>query len=146
MTITPLPALNSGYETIPLPFSSVWKSTSASGHPITLHYDCLHTQATIGAAVKESVLAAARCVAVRLCAQIGRTHVAAQLVEDAILRGKVADARLDASIREKLAQVAAMKRDAEELEIAGAKGKSEDMKREAEELERAVESLKRAKP
>ena len=49
------------------------------------------------------------------------------------------------SIREKLAQVAAMKRDAEELEIAGAKGKSEDMKREAEELERAVESLKRIK-
>ncbi len=104
------------------------------------------TQAAIGAELKKAVLAAARCVAARLCAQNGRTHVFDQLVEDAIVRCKVADARLDASIREKLAQVAAMKREAGELEIAGAKGKNEDMKREAEELERAVESLKRAKP
>ena len=119
----------------------MWKSTSASG---TRQF--FTTQAAVGTELKKAVLAAARCVAMRLCAQNGRTHVFDQLVEDAILRGKAADARLDASICEKLPQVAAMKREAEEFEIAGAKGKNEDMKREAEELERAVESLKRAKP
>ena len=103
------------------------------------------TQATIGAELKKSVLAAARCVAGRLCAEIGRTHVVDQLIEDAKARGKRADAQFDASIRKKVAQVAAMKREAEELEIAGAKGRSEAKKREAEDLECAVESLKRAK-
>ena len=91
------------------------------------------------------MLAAARCVAGRLCAEIGRTHVVDQLIEDAKARGKRADAQFDASIRKKVAQVAAMKREAEKLEIAGAKGRSETKKREAEDLECAVESLKRAK-
>jgi hypothetical protein len=71
--------------------------------------------------------------------------VADQIIADAKARGKAADAQFDTSIREKVAQVAAMKREAEELEIAGAKGRSETKKREAEDLEHAVESLKRAK-
>ena len=110
------------------------RTSSPRRHRRAVIDDGLHTQATIGAAVKESVLAAARCVAVRLCAQIGRTHVVDQIIEDAKARGKRADAQLDASIREKLAQ------------IVVAEGRSEAMKRKAEELERAIESLKRAKP
>ena len=65
------------------------------------------TQATIGAELKKAVLAAARCVAARLCARIGRTHVAPQIIEDLIARDKVANARLDALVREKMAQAAA---------------------------------------
>ena len=60
-------------------------------------------------------------------------NLANQSIEDAILRARVVDARLDAAVREKLAQ------------IAGAMGRSEAMKREAEELERDVESLKRTR-
>ena len=65
------------------------------------------TQAAIGAELKNAVLAAARCVAARLCARIGRTHVAPQIIEDLIARDKVANARLDALVREKMAQAAA---------------------------------------
>ena len=49
------------------------------------------------------------------------------------MRARVADARLDAAVREKLAQV------------AGAKGKPEDIRRAAEELERTIEALTRTK-
>ena len=68
------------------------------------------TLATIGAAVKESVLAAARCVAVRLCAQIGQTHVFDQIIKDLRAHAQAADARTDALVREKVAQVAGAKR------------------------------------
>ena len=100
--------------------------------PILLD-DGLHTQVTIGAELKKAVLAAARCVAMRLCAQIGRTHVFDQIMKDLRARAQAADARTNALVREKMAQVA----------CAG--GKPEDMKRAAEQLERAIESLKRAK-
>jgi len=51
------------------------------------------------------VLAAARCVVARLCAQDGRTHVADQLIEDAKARARAADAQLDALIRKKRARI-----------------------------------------
>ena len=51
------------------------------------------------------MLAAARCVAGRLCAQYGRTYVADQLIEDAKARARAADAQLDALIRKKRARI-----------------------------------------
>jgi hypothetical protein len=63
------------------------------------------TQAAIGAELKKAVLAAARCVVARLCAQDGRTHVADQLIEDAKARARAADAQLDALIRKKRARI-----------------------------------------
>ena len=64
-----------------------------------------HSEATIGAAVKKSVLAAARCVAARLCAQNGRTHVFDQIIEDLLARDRRADAQLDEVIRKKRARI-----------------------------------------
>ena len=63
------------------------------------------TQAAIGAELKKAVLAAARCVAGRLCAQIGRTHVADQIIEDLLARDRRADAQLDELIRKKRARI-----------------------------------------
>ena len=68
------------------------------------------TQAAIGAELKKAVLAAARCVAGRLCAQIGQTHVFDQIIKDLRAHAQAADARTDALVREKVAQVAGAKR------------------------------------